>query len=62
MDGVMVYPKAEIVIPPVVAILLHRTGGGGVAQVMIPTDKHQWDGGISFLQCSLQVMLLHLFI
>lgn len=54
------YPKAEIVIPPCIAVLLHCPGGGGVAQVMVPTDKYQWDGGICALQGSLQVSLLTL--
>lgn len=62
LDVMTVYPKAEIVIPPAVTVLLHRTGGWGVAQVMIPTDKHQRDGGISSSQRSLQVTLLLFFI
>lgn len=58
----MVYPEAEIVVPPAVTVLLHRAGGGAVPQVMVPTDKHQWDGGICSLQRCLQVALLPLFV
>lgn len=52
------YPEAEVVISPCAAVLLHCTGGGCVAQVMVPTDKHQRDGGICSLQGCLKVSLL----
>lgn len=47
------YPEAEIVITPSTAVLCHRTGGRGVSQVMVPTDKHQWNGGIGSPQSPL---------
>lgn len=56
----MTYPEAEIVIAPCFAILLHSSRCGGVAQVMVPTDKHQRDGGVCSLQGCLQVPLLTL--
>lgn len=49
MEEVTAYPKAEIVVPPSFAVLLHCRWGGGVAQVMVSTDKYQRDGRI----CSL---------
>lgn len=56
----MTYPEAEIVVAPCFAILLHSSRCGGVAQVMVPTDKHQRDGRIYSLQGCLQVPLLTL--
>lgn len=52
------YPEAEIVVPPCSAVLLHCISGGGVAQVMVPADKHQWYRGVCSLQGRLQVSLL----
>lgn len=54
----MTYPEAEIVVTPCFAILLHSSRCGGVAQVMVPADKHQRDGGVCSLQGCLQVPLL----
>lgn len=54
------HPKAEIVITPRFAIVLDCFGCRDVAQVMVPTDKHQWDGGVSLTQGCLQVTLLTL--
>lgn len=54
------HPKAEIVITPRFAIVPDCFGCGGVAQVMVPTDKDQWDGGIGPSQGCLQVTLLPL--
>lgn len=58
LHWVSAYPEAEIVVPPSAAVLLHCAGSGGVTQVMVSTDKHQWNGGIGPLQDCLQVSLL----
>lgn len=48
-------PKAEVVVSPCLAELLHSLGCGGIAQVMVAADHHQWDVLVDGFQYSLQV-------
>lgn len=51
-------PEAEVVISPRMVELLDGLGCGDVAQVMVATDKDQWDLSVKVFEHPLQVLSL----